>query len=454
MLRFWKYIIFTFLFCSFSFVWAQDDEKELPKPLSRILIVFDASESMAEHWQSDSKYNIAVNVLSTILDSLQGEENLEIGLRVYGPKRTPGPDCEDSYLMVPFGANNIATITSVLEKLSPGGTTPIAFSLEQTVTDFTPCETCRNIVILITDGLEACEGDPCQVSLELQSRGIFLRPFIVGIGDQLQGYFDCMGNYYNASVEPEFKRVLDDIVATSLSPTSSQINILNQQEMPVESDIHVICYDRTTGNARYSFIHTLNEEGLPDTLFIDPLITYDVVVQTIPPVRKDSVWIEPGKHTPITIHAPQGYLIFRTENDQIYPCIIRQRGVGQAIHVQQSNKRERYIAGSYDVTVLTTPRMNYWDVTIGPDQTTLLEIPTPGKALIETGEEVVGCLYMDQSGEMLWICNLRGDTFPEEFGLQPGNYYVVYRSKTSTRLSDSRQKQFRVKSGERVEVVL
>jgi len=427
------------------------DEEEL---LSRILIVFDASESMTEHWQSDSKYNIAVNVLSTILDSLQGEENLEIGLRIYGPKRTPGPDCEDSYLMVPFGADNISTITSVLEKLSPRGTTPIAFSLEQTVTDFTPCETCRNIVILITDGLEACEGDPCQVSLELQSRGIFLRPFIVGIGDQLKGYFDCMGNYYNASVEPEFKRVLDDIVATSLSPTSSQINILNQHEMPVESDVHVIFYDRTTGNARYSFIHTLNEKGLPDTLFIDPLITYDVVVQTIPPVHKDSVWIEPGKHTPINVHAPQGYLIFKTESDQTYPCIIRQRGVGQAIHVQQSNKRERYIAGSYDVTVLTTPRMNYWDVTIGPDQTTLLEIPIPGKVLIETGEEVVGCLYMDQSGEMLWICNLRGDTIPEKFDLQPGNYYVVYRSKTSNRLSDSRQMQFIVESGGQVEVAL
>ena len=424
------------------------------EPLSRILIVFDASESMAEHWQSDSKYNIAVNVLSMILDSLQGEKNLEIGLRVYGPKRVPGPDCEDSYLMVPFGSDNTSAITSVLKKLSPRGTTPIAYSLEQTVTDFPPCETCRNIVILITDGLEACDGDPCQVSLELQSRGIFLRPFIVGIGEQLKGYFDCMGNFYNASVEPELKRVLDDIVATSLSPTTAQVNILNQHEMAVESDVHVILYDRITGKAKYSFIHTLNEQGLPDTLLIDPLITYDVVVQTIPPVRKDSVWLEPGKHTPIDIHAFQGYLIFRSDSDHVYPSIIRQRGVAQAIHVQQSDRRERYIAGRYDVTILTNPRMNYFDVAIGPDQTTLLEIPTAGKARIKPAEEVVGCLYMDQNGEMLWLCNLHGDTIPEEFDLQPGGYYVIYRSKSSTRMSDSKQEQFRVEAGEQVDVVL
>jgi len=443
-----------FLLGSFSIAGQPIINPDKEAQLSRILILFDASESMAEHWQSDSKYHIAVNVLSTILDSLQDEDNLEIGLRVYGPKRAPGPDCEDSYLMVPFGPDNASTITSVLKKLSPRGTTPIAYSLEQTVTDFTPCEACRNIVILITDGLEACEGDPCEVSLELQSRGIFLRPFIVGIGEHLQGYFDCMGNYYNASVEHEFKRVLDDIVATSLSPTTAQINILNQHDMPVESDVHVILYDRITGKARYSFIHTLNEQGLPDTLFIDPLITYDVVVQTIPPVRKDSAWLEPGKHTPITIHAPQGYLAFRSDSDHIYPCIIRQRGVGQAIHVQQSDSRERYIEGHYDVTILTIPRMNYWDVEIGPDQTTMLEIPTAGKVLIQPGEEVVGCLYMDQNGELLWLCNLRGDTVPEEFDLQPGNYYVMYRSKSSTRQSDSRQKQFRVDAGEQVEVFL
>jgi len=68
-------------------------EMDIPKPVTRILFVFDASESMAEHWQSDTKYRTAVKVLSGILDSLQGNKNLELGLRVYGPKRAPGPDC-------------------------------------------------------------------------------------------------------------------------------------------------------------------------------------------------------------------------------------------------------------------------------------------------------------------------------------------------------------------------
>ena len=79
-----------------------------------------------------------------------------------------------------------------------------------------------------------------------KATGFSFGPFIVGIGEQLKSSFDCVGNYYNASVEPEFKQALDDIVAISLSPTTAQLNILNQHGMAVEKDVHVIFMDRIT----------------------------------------------------------------------------------------------------------------------------------------------------------------------------------------------------------------
>ncbi|MCK4676991.1 MAG: hypothetical protein KAT48_02555, partial [Bacteroidales bacterium] len=115
--------------------------REPPQPTTRILFVFDASQSMYGRWQSDIKIKIARELLSNILDSLVNIENLEMALRVYGhQKNYPPQDCDDTRLEVGFGANNATKIKHVLNTLTPKGTTPIAYSLQQAEKDFTPCE--------------------------------------------------------------------------------------------------------------------------------------------------------------------------------------------------------------------------------------------------------------------------------------------------------------------------
>jgi Ca-activated chloride channel family protein len=436
-----------------------------PKPvkesdLTRILIVFDASESMTELWQSDTKYRIAVKVLTEILDSLAGNKNLEVGLRVYGPKRAPGPDCEDSYIMVPIGINNLSSIKSILNDITPGGTTPIAYSLEQTVSDFGSCKECRNVVILITDGLEACNGDPCEVSRRLQKIGIFLRPFIVGIGGNMKSKFNCIGNYYDATDEDNYQHALETIVATTLDDATAQINLLDGAGNPTHTNVHVTLYNNVTGSAKYSFIHSLSKNGFPDTLKLDPLVTYDVVVQTIPPLSKEDVWIEPGKHTSINLDARQGFLSFITENQQVFPCIIRRSGTGEAIHVQPSNRKDKYLADRYDITVLTTPRMNFYNIDIEPDIETRLSIPSTGSVKLKQLKPVTGSIYMLMDGDsvynpdLLWVDHVTPTMAVQTLNLQPGNYIVVYRLLSSTRQMDTVEKRFQVYPGEMVEVDL
>ena len=52
--------------------------------LTRILFIYDASNSMWGDWQSDKKVHIASRVLSRMIDSLAEYENTELALRVYG----------------------------------------------------------------------------------------------------------------------------------------------------------------------------------------------------------------------------------------------------------------------------------------------------------------------------------------------------------------------------------
>ena len=107
-----------------------------------------------------------------------------MALRMYGHQSpVPPQDCNDTKLEVPFAEGNASKIRQELRYVVPKGTTPIAHSLEMGGGDFPPdCDNCRNIIILITDGVEACDGDACAVSLELQRKGIILKPFVIGIG--------------------------------------------------------------------------------------------------------------------------------------------------------------------------------------------------------------------------------------------------------------------------------
>ena len=107
------------------------DKKE---PLTRILFIFDASNSMHGKIKGGAKIHLAQKILSETLDSLEGAENLEMAFRVYGHQKDIrlGPqDCEDTKLEVPFGnGNNAQAIKNKIQTINPKGTTPIAHSLE------------------------------------------------------------------------------------------------------------------------------------------------------------------------------------------------------------------------------------------------------------------------------------------------------------------------------------
>ncbi len=124
-----------------------------PIPLTRILFIFDASQSMLGRWQSDTKFNIAKKIISEMLDSIANLRYTEFALRVYGHQNQYPPQvCSDTKLEVPFAAGNAGKIKTRLRTITPKGTTPLAYSLEQSAKDFPPCSNCRNIVVLITDG--------------------------------------------------------------------------------------------------------------------------------------------------------------------------------------------------------------------------------------------------------------------------------------------------------------
>jgi len=452
------FLVFTF---SAIGVYSQTPaKKEIEEPTTRILFVFDASQSMYGRWQSDMKILIAQRLLSNLLDSLQSIDNLELALRVYGHQKPyPPQDCDDTKLEVPFASNNIAKIKHRLKSLNPKGTTPIAFALDQARNDFVKCENCRNIIILITDGIEECGGDPCEVSLSLQKEGISLKPFVIGIGNDFSEAFDCVGTYYDATSESAFSKALNVVISQALNKTTAQVNLLNENNRPVETNVNMTFYDNLSGKMKYNFVHTMNNMGVPDTLIIDPLLNYNIVVHTIPPVEKDSIVLNPGGHTIIPIKTPQGFIELKIGGSwrtiRNLQAIVRQHGKTETLNVQNFGQSEKYLTGVYDIEVLSLPRIMIDSVLVNQGHTTTVEIPLPGIATIRRYIDGFGSLYVEEEDELRLIYNLPVDNDKtENLVLQPGRYRVIFRSKFANKSIYTIEESFEIEPGKTVEIKL
>jgi Ca-activated chloride channel family protein len=389
---------------------------------------------MAGQWDGARKIDIAREILLDMVDSLEQMPNVEMALRVYGHQSpVPPQDCNDTKLEVPFSTNNASRIRQKLRFINPKGTTPIAHSLELAPGDFPSCGNCRNIILLITDGVEACEGDPCKVSLALQKKGIILRPFVIGIGNDpgFRETFNCIGEYYDAPNKQQFREALKVVITQALNETSAQVNLLDMSQRPTETDVNVIFYDRFSGVIRYNMIHTINSKGNPDTLTLDHLSTYNVMAQTIPPVTLDSVKLITGRHNTIGIDAPQGYLMVKTNRGKAYDSekiLVKKSGEHRTINIHEMGNLGKYIVGSYDLEIPIYPLMIVKDVEIRQSYTTTVEIPAPGFVTFASLQPGVGALYqLTPEGDQIWVLNLKENLKTQAIHLQPGSYRVIFR---------------------------
>ncbi|HBY57400.1 MAG TPA: hypothetical protein DEG96_06010 [Candidatus Atribacteria bacterium] len=141
-------------------------------------LIVDASNSMWGQIKGESKISIAKVVLKQIIEGLSEEMN--VGLRVYGHRYKIKDEraCQDTELIIPIGPLQRDQLIQTIEKISPKGKTPLVYSILQSPQDFANLG--GGTVVLISDGIESCEGDIESIPLKLKESGIELRVNIVG----------------------------------------------------------------------------------------------------------------------------------------------------------------------------------------------------------------------------------------------------------------------------------
>ncbi len=164
------------------------------------MIIFDASGSMWGQIDGQAKITLAQNALADI--SSQWQPNQKVGLMAYG-HRNKG-DCNDIETLVPIAAGQNQSIINQVNQIKPKGKTPIAAALRLAVEQMKITEQSSEI-ILISDGLETCELDPCQVAEQAESLGIDFTAHVIGFGlsqdqgKQLACVADITGGQYLAA---------------------------------------------------------------------------------------------------------------------------------------------------------------------------------------------------------------------------------------------------------------
>ena len=140
-----------------------------------IVFIMDASGSMWGRVGKDTKIDAARGVMVNLLNSLPADTR--VGLMAYGHRRKD--DCQDIEMIGLPGTGEKSELIKDINSLKPRGKTPLAASLEQAgkyVKDYEQEAT----IVLVSDGLETCGGDPCRVAEELRRQGIKVIIHVVG----------------------------------------------------------------------------------------------------------------------------------------------------------------------------------------------------------------------------------------------------------------------------------
>lgn len=141
------------------------------------IIVLDGSGSMWGQIDGRAKLEIAREALAEVLSGLPAET--EIGLMAYG-HRTKG-DCADIELIVPPAAGTGPAIIEAANAMKFLGKTPLSDAVRMAAEELRSTEE-KATVILITDGIETCNADPCALGAELEQSGVDFTAHVVGFG--------------------------------------------------------------------------------------------------------------------------------------------------------------------------------------------------------------------------------------------------------------------------------
>lgn len=193
---------------------------------SNLLFILDASGSMWGKVDDRFKIEIAKTALTELVGQLPADSRY--GAMVYGHRydREAPESCTDIQLVSPIAGAQRDMVRAWLSDINPKGQTPMAEALERSRDAFAGLEAENNNVVLISDGEETCDGDPCAAAASLVESGINVRVHVVGfdVGATEREQLECIarsgqGEYFSADSTEGFGTAVSEAIIVAQAET-------------------------------------------------------------------------------------------------------------------------------------------------------------------------------------------------------------------------------------------
>lgn len=449
-----KYLFHLLLICILS----QTAFGQETTATSPIIFVYDASGSMWGQMDGKTKMEIASDVLTGAVNNLP--DGQKVGLVAYG-HRVKG-DCEDVEFLVDVSNSDKQIVNSSIERIKPLGKTPLAYSARQVIDKLRATKE-KATIILVTDGIESCGGNICDVIKAARAEGIDLKLHIIGFGlkdadtEQLKCAAEAGGgNYYDADNAGGLSDVIDEATAITVEEADPNYSVYAVKN-GVAVDAWVRAYDIKSKREPIA-VRTYRDTGffyLPPSTYnfeVEPLEGSDVDGLTISDLQSFADRME---HQ--TISFDGGTLgITTTNNGANWDCIVKMIDangkVAASARTYDSPKEIEVNPGLYTIRIEALSKMEgletiteIEDVIIKANELTPVSHDfKSGEFQIYTtvsGENVDAIIKVHETGSGKNVAGARTYQRGARFILNPGSYTVkvqplgVHKSKASQTIS-------------------
>lgn len=324
---------------------------------SPIIFIYDASGSMWGQMGGQTKMEIASNVLSTSVEKLGQDQ--QIGLVAYGHRKKG--DCKDVETLVSMDNSSKSAISSALKNVKPLGKTPLAYSAELVIGELRKSKQ-KATVILITDGIESCNGNICDVVKAAKAEGIDFLLNIVGFGLK-KGETEQLicaakeggGQYYDAADAGALSDVLTEATQQTVDTPDGNVSVFaTKNGEPI--DAFVKAYDQIAKRKAIA-VRTYRDTGY---VYLPPS-TYNLEVSPLEGSDVDMIVVEnvesfEDKMVHRDISFDGGKLgVTTTNNGENWDCMVKlkdQNGkVAASVRTYSAPKEAEVNPGTYTVTI-------------------------------------------------------------------------------------------------------
>ncbi|MDX1998005.1 MAG: VWA domain-containing protein [Thermoanaerobaculia bacterium] len=210
------------------------------EPPAPLVLLFDGSGSMWSRAGGEEKIAVARRVVGGLVAELAADQPL--GLVAYGHRRDG--DCRDVETLLPLGTHEPAAVQRLLNQLQPKGKTPISAGVEAALALVGQGPA---TLVLVTDGLETCGGDPCATVRAARERGIDLVFHVVGfdVAKEDVTQLECAaqagrGLYLPASGAAELKAALATATALPAAEEAAVLSVHTHSDRGLEDALVVV----------------------------------------------------------------------------------------------------------------------------------------------------------------------------------------------------------------------